>query len=181
MSNEPGASGETPRGGQTLTAAEEILVQRLGIHYEREGLPRIAGQVFALLLLSEPPLTLDDLAETLRVSKGSASTNVRLLERMGAARRVSRSGDRRDWWQVREDLTRARFRVAVQGIQDMQDVLEEVLPPLREEGGEGIRRLEALHAFHAFLLEELEGVMQRWEERSEGPAGGRMSESRRVT
>jgi DNA-binding transcriptional regulator GbsR (MarR family) len=172
--------GTEPRTDPELTPAQEKLVQRLGIHYEREGFPRIAGQVFGLLLLSREPLTLDGLASRLNVSKGSVSTNVRLLERMGSARRVSRAGDRRDWWQIREDLTQARFRVAVQGIQDMQEILEETLPVLRSEGEGGVERLEALHEFHSFVLNELAAMMRRWEDRRSGEEDSLSSGSGRM-
>ena len=55
----------------------------MGVALESDGLPRIAGRIFGLLLVSEDARSLDDLAAELRVSKGSVSTNARLLEQRG--------------------------------------------------------------------------------------------------
>src|SRR3989440_2387909 len=80
------------------------FIERMGVALENDGLPRIAGRIFGLLLVSEDARSLDDLAAELRVSKGSASTNARLLEQRGLLERVCRSGDRRDYYQARPDL-----------------------------------------------------------------------------
>ena len=56
------------------------FIERMGVALDSDGLPRIAGRIFGLLLVSEDARSLDDLAAELRVSKGSVSTNARLLE-----------------------------------------------------------------------------------------------------
>ena len=56
------------------------FIERMGLAFESDGLPRIAGRIFGLLLLSEDCRSLDELAAELKVSKGSVSTNARLLE-----------------------------------------------------------------------------------------------------
>lgn len=76
------------------------FIERSGLLWEQDGFPRIAGRTFALMLISQDALSLDDIAETLGVSKASVSTDARLLERMGFLERVSRPGDRRDYYQV---------------------------------------------------------------------------------
>lgn len=78
----------------------EQFIERSGLLWEQDGFPRIAGRTFALMLVSPEPKSLDDIAETLGVSKASVSNDARLLERMGFLERVSRPGDRRDYYQV---------------------------------------------------------------------------------
>ena len=56
------------------------LVERFGLRFEEDGLPRIAGRMLGLLMVSAEPRSLDELAEELQASKTSASTNARLLE-----------------------------------------------------------------------------------------------------
>src|SRR5215208_3077142 len=80
------------------------FVERMGLALEADGLPRIAGRIFGLLLISENPRSLDDLAAELRVSKGSVSTNARLLEQRGLLEQVCRPADRRDYYAVPPDL-----------------------------------------------------------------------------
>src|SRR5215208_5593062 len=80
------------------------FVERMGLALEADGLPRIAGRIFGLLLISENPRSLDALAAELRVSKGSVSTNARMLEQRGLLERVCRPADRRDYYSVPTDL-----------------------------------------------------------------------------
>jgi DNA-binding transcriptional regulator GbsR (MarR family) len=49
-------------------------------------------------------MSLDDLADTLRISKGSVSMNMRALERWGIAKEVWVRGARRKYYQAESDL-----------------------------------------------------------------------------
>ena len=77
----------------------EQFIERAGLLWEQDGLPRIAGRIFALTLISTNALSLDEICETLGVSKASVSNDTRLLERLGFVERVSRPGDRKDYYQ----------------------------------------------------------------------------------
>jgi DNA-binding transcriptional regulator GbsR (MarR family) len=77
----------------------EQFIERAGLLWEQDGLPRIAGRIFALALITQEALSLDEIAETLGVSKASVSNDTRLLERLGFVERVSRPGDRKDYYQ----------------------------------------------------------------------------------
>lgn len=68
------------------------------------GLPRSTGQIFGLLYLSTEPLSLDKLSAMLGISKASASTGTRQLASWGAIRKVWIPGERRDYYEVIEDL-----------------------------------------------------------------------------
>ena len=68
------------------------------------GLPRSTGQIFGLLYLSTAPLTLNKMSAMLGISKGSASTGTRQLAAWGAIRKVWVPGERRDYYEVVEDL-----------------------------------------------------------------------------
>lgn len=87
-----------------MNVAMARYTDRMGQHFETEALPRIAGRIFGLLLVSEGPVTLNALAEALEVSKGSVSTDARLLVRLGVAQRITLPGDRRDYYRVAPDL-----------------------------------------------------------------------------
>jgi DNA-binding transcriptional regulator GbsR (MarR family) len=80
------------------------FVERFAVAKEADGLPRIAGRIFGLLLTAERDLSLDEIARELGASKGSASVNTRLLEQNGFIERVSRPGDRRDYYSISPDL-----------------------------------------------------------------------------
>jgi len=82
---------------QTL---DDKFIEALGLIWQAEGGPRIAGQVMAFLVLADGPASLTEIAEGLGVSKASVSTNVRLLELRGMTVRVSRKGSRVDLWEA---------------------------------------------------------------------------------
>ena len=68
------------------------------------GLPRSTGQIFGLLYLSTEPLSLNQMSSMLGISKGSASMGTRHLASWGALRKVWVPGERRDYYEVVEDL-----------------------------------------------------------------------------
>jgi HTH-type transcriptional regulator, glycine betaine synthesis regulator len=99
------------------------------------GLPRSTGEIYGLLFLSPCPLTLDDMVESLGISKASASTGTRHLISWGAVKQVWVAGERRDYFEVVPDF-QAVFRKALQDfikprlassekrLDDLQAVLE---------------------------------------------------------
>jgi len=68
------------------------------------GVPKSTGQVYGLLYLTVGPLSLDDLVEQLGISKASASMATRQLASWGAIRRVWVPGERRDFYEVIDDI-----------------------------------------------------------------------------
>ncbi len=79
------------------------FIEQMGQITEEEGLPRIAGRIFGLLILSPGELNLDEIAEKLSVSRASVSTDARRLADCGLLQRVTRRGDRKDYYQVTPD------------------------------------------------------------------------------
>jgi DNA-binding transcriptional regulator GbsR (MarR family) len=87
-----------------IRSTRKDFVERFAVAKEADGLPRIAGRIFGLLLTAERDLSLDEIATELGASKGSASVNTRLLEQSGFIERVSRPGDRRDYYSISPDM-----------------------------------------------------------------------------
>jgi len=83
----------------------------------RWGINRTVAQVHALLYLSQKPLDVQAVCESLRVARSNASTSLRELEGWGVVRPVHLLGDRRehyeavgDVWQMLTILAEARKR-----------------------------------------------------------------------
>jgi DNA-binding transcriptional regulator GbsR (MarR family) len=76
------------------------FVEQLGLIVEAEGLPRIAGRILAFLVVHGGPFSFSELAERLKISRGSVSTNTRLLENMGMIVRTTRAGERQDFFRL---------------------------------------------------------------------------------
>jgi len=85
------------RARREMVAACDRFCQLLGV-------PRSIGQIFGLLYLSAKPLSLDEIARQLAISKGSASMGTRQLVEWGAIRLVAAPRDRRDYYETVTDL-----------------------------------------------------------------------------
>ena len=72
------------------------VINLAGMGFSRFSLSPIAGQIYALLYMSEGPVTLNDMVRELKISKGSASMNIRSLESWGAVRKLWVNSDRKE-------------------------------------------------------------------------------------
>ena len=79
------------------------FIEGMGLLTQAEGLPRIAGRFLALLVIEGGPLGFGEIADRLQVSRGSVSSNARLLETMGVLERVAKPGDRSDYFRLADD------------------------------------------------------------------------------
>jgi len=89
---------------ENLAKARDNFVEGIGYLASTAGLNRVIGQLYAMLFLSNEPLCLDDMAETLKISKGNASVNIRELEKLGVVRKVWVKGSRKDFYEAELDL-----------------------------------------------------------------------------
>lgn len=140
------------------------FVEGMGLAFERDGLPRIAGRLLGLLLLSPGPRSLDDLAGTLSVSKSSASTNARLLTaRIGVLQRVSVPGDRRDYYQVADAVHGTLLEASVTRLERIRSLVTRALDGGAAGSREGEARLEQMRAFCEHVLGALHQARESWE------------------
>lgn len=123
------------------------FVESMGLCWESEGLPRIAGRLFGFLILQSEPCSLDDLAAALGVSKASISTDSRRLEQLGLIARVGKPGDRRDYYVVDADAPIISLELRLRGLRRVERSLDPLdlssLPPVVQQR---IQRFE--HAHH---------------------------------
>lgn len=120
------------------SAADQVsseLSEQFGAMTQENGLSRTAGRIFGLLMLSGAPLSFSDIAKQLAVSRGGLSSNTRLLAAMGLIERVTKAGDRQDYFQVpatvwSQQITRQLQRDQ-QALGHVQDALKfhATLPP----------------------------------------------------
>ena len=146
-----------------VSSPQRRFVEQVGLSTESDGLSRIAGRLFAELMLSESPRSLDELADTLGVSKASVSTDARRLLSRGIAERIGQPGDRRDYYQLAPDFFERIIRSRAQRWAQLQRFVaelrasDEALPPAVR------RRLARFDAFHTFVLDRIEAAVREWE------------------
>ena len=141
------------------------FIERVSLHLEAYGFSKIAGRMLGFFLINGQSHSLDELAECLQVSKGSASTNARLLKRRGLLERRCRPGDRRDFYGLTDDPWQNMFDVARNRMRDMSELFEESAQELPPEMEEARHRLAAWGDFYAFMLSDMDRRVERWEAR----------------
>ncbi len=133
-----------------LWESERLVSDAIGRLIEFWGFKRHMGRVWAVLYLSDEPLTAKDLQDLLELSAGSVSMTVNELQRWGVLDKVHRAGDRRDYfvaevnfWKMISRVFNQRERVE---ILDAIDAMEEALRYAREkaETTEDAQRRRAL-------------------------------------
>jgi DNA-binding transcriptional regulator GbsR (MarR family) len=140
------------------------FVERMGLTLEADGLPRIAGRIFGLLLVSEKALSLDELAAELRVSKASISTNARLLEHRGVLELVSRPADRRDYYRIPRDLFSQTMAQRLARWQRFQDAIGDARASVPIRSREVLNRLTEFEQAYAHMTQVIQEAMVEWQQ-----------------
>ena len=144
-------------------------IERMGLLWEAEGLPRIAGRILGFLALQPSACSLDDIASALGVSKASASVDARHLERLSLIERVGRPGDRRDYYAIVEDFPARVVTLKLGELQQLQTALADIraLPTV---DGVVHARLVAFGAFQERLMTLMRGLLDALQDPSAVPA-----------
>ncbi|MGH7482523.1 MAG: GbsR/MarR family transcriptional regulator [Longimicrobiales bacterium] len=143
-----------------MDGRRQTFVEKMGLLFEADGMPRIAGRMLGELLHCDAPQSLDGLAGALKVSKASASVNARLLERVGAAERITKPGDRRDYYRVAPDMAARMLEIRLARVEKLRGALAEGVEVART--AESRARLEALERFHGEVIDALGEVLTVW-------------------
>ena len=155
------------RARPAAKAADTALrawVEDLAIFLERDGLPRMAGRIFAWLLVCEPPAqTMEDLAQALQGSKASMSTMTRLLLQAGLIQRVRSPGARADRFLVPPGHWVELWESRVRQVSVARALLERGLGLASRRPTADRSRLEELHEQYEWMERELPRLLARWE------------------
>lgn len=149
----------------TLHPAAIAFIEDLSLIAEADGIPRIAGRIVGLLLVLHEPLSFDDIVEQIHVSRASVSTNTRLLESRGAIRRVSRLGERRDFFEAGPDFLERLYERRIQRERAGRQIAAKAraaLPAGYARTKESLKRMEELHSR---MIEATENVLISWNRR----------------
>ena len=149
---------------QPLPESLARFIEGLGLYFEEFGLPRIGGRLLGLLMITDRPLPLDEIASRLLVSRASVSTNARLVVATGLVERVGIPGDRRDYYAFGARAWDAIIEVDIDGVRRLRSLAAEALAGLPERDP-ACARLDAAIEFLDFYADELAGVLDRWRQR----------------
>ncbi|WP_210529600.1 GbsR/MarR family transcriptional regulator [Rubellimicrobium arenae] len=131
-----------------LVASRNDFVELMGRAMEAEGMPRIGGRIVGLLLFEGRPYSFSELATELGVSRGSISSNTRLLVEREMIAKCSRPGDRQDYFRVADDLYGDLLSGVCRRIRRTSGDIRRIVGELPDEGDTPRERLERFADFY---------------------------------
>jgi len=159
---------------EALEAVNDSTVAGIGRLAGFFGFSDVMGRLYGTLMLSPEPLSLDTLANTLEISKGSVSMNMRAIERWGMAKEVWMRGERKkyyraesDLWQVIRNILGSREQREVQlalnvlgeSIASLKAADQELTPQERELARYYLERIAELQSFFQIAQLALTAVL----------------------
>lgn len=143
---------------------EKHFVEDISLFFEQMGLPRMAGRVLGVLLISDPPpQSINDLCERLQASKSSISTTTRLLTEMGLIERVASSVPRRVYFQFKPGGWVVFMRQRLRLMASLHQVAERGLELLQDREPALRKRLQEAHDMFSLIEENLPALLERVE------------------
>lgn len=170
---------ETVRiSNKDLLAVHGSMLEGLSQLSDYFGFSKVMGQLYGALLLNKDPLSLDDLMETLSISKASVSMNLRTLEHLGMVRQVwlhGRGGRRKyyeaetDFLQIISNILKSReMRDLDRALHIMQENIERLnvsLPDMNEAEKElaavYIERISHMQTMFRFAQTLIASILSR--------------------
>lgn len=138
------------------------FIENMGLIFQDDGLPRIAGRLLGFLTIKTDPYSLQELADILEVSRGSVSTNTRLLEQFGMVERVAKSGDRQGFYQLAQD---AFPKVLQGGIHRMTKARQLILKAgerIPRKSASARKNLDDMARFYDITITAMNGVLEKY-------------------
>lgn len=147
------------RVSPTQETAISEFIERLGMVTQADGLSRIAGRILGFLIIHGGPFSFSELAQRLQVSRGSISTNTRLLETIGVIERVSMPGDRQDYFQIRNKPYDELLRGSILRLRKAREVVLTAEKDIPDTLDAAHQRLKELREFYEMLIVNTEAIV----------------------
>lgn len=159
----------------SLQAFIEELQDKMAVDFEQDMFSPLAGRIVCQLIFAPEPRSLQQLAESLGVTKSAVSVQVRFLEKIGFCSRSSKANDRRDYYAISDDFSEKVLGMIMEKTRKALHDTEQILsgfPPRseisRDELGAyeiGKRRFEEIHLLHQLFWERISDLEKVWTEK----------------
>ncbi|MCB0439311.1 MAG: MarR family transcriptional regulator, partial [Mangrovimonas sp.] len=88
------------------------FVQTWGALGSQWGINKTMAQIHALLMVSNEPVSMEDIMTELQISRGNASMNLRALMDWGLVYKEYKAGERREFFTAEKDLDELAVKIA---------------------------------------------------------------------
>jgi DNA-binding transcriptional regulator GbsR (MarR family) len=143
---------------------EKHFIEDIGLFFEQMGMPRMAGRILGLLLISDPPAqSITELSEKLQASKSSISMMARLLVENGLIERVASPVPRRDYYRFKPGGWVLYMRQWLGLMTGLHAIAERGLNLMRSRPPELQERLQEAHDLFSLVEERFPALLNELE------------------
>lgn len=132
------------------------LVEKIGMHFDKEGYQPIAGRVLGLLMVMDKErYTFDEIVEELQISKSSASTALKNLELRKSIEYITFPGDRKRYFQLRKQDRFTLIQDFEEKMKHMVEMFEYIISLKADKESSNAVFMTDMVALTQYLLEQL--------------------------
>lgn len=142
----------------------EKVWDNFGLYFDGVGLSKTYGRMFGFFMTATKPVSMGQLVEKLKISKSTASIELRKLLTMGVIEKILLSDERADFYQLKKNIWNLNLHQKVQDVKKLRAIIEEVPPKVIE----GLKQLQEMSHYCAFLEAELEILIKKYLKFSKG-------------
>jgi len=148
-----------------ISKIEEIhFIEDIALFFESIGMPRMAGKILGVLLISDPPAqSITEIGDKLNASKSSISIMARLLVENGLIERVPSPVPRRDYYRFKEGGWTLYMRQWMALMRELHQIAERGLTLLEGKPEELKERLLEAHDLFSMLEERFPFLLEHLE------------------
>ena len=150
-----------PMNKRAINTVIDDFIERIGLAFEADGLPRIAGRIMGFFVMHAEPVSFAELAVRLQVSRGSISTNARLLESLGVLVRMTMAGDRQVYYKLAESPFVRLIECFIKRQKMQQAYVKSVQAEIPASMKAARSQLRDMHAFHKAAAEHLQRLVEQ--------------------
>lgn len=145
---------------------KQEMLQDFGEAYRGFGLSKLMGRVIALLLFMREPISLDEIAEHLEMSKGPISQITRRLRDRNLIRKIWKPGSRKDFYEIAPDVFGSAFRNYYELIRHNTMIANRLSETVQGEKNADLEhlseRLDEMEQFYTLMEKHLKNFMEDW-------------------
>jgi DNA-binding transcriptional regulator GbsR (MarR family) len=163
----PRRSRHRPRRRRLAQATPRItpdlhrFIEHMGGYFESSGVPRIGGLILALLILAHEPLSAEQIASILKISRASISTNFRILAAVGLAERFTSHADRIAYYVFPDTAWEQMMAMTIRRVVRFKQIVAEGLRALPQQDAAHDRLIIA-NEYSDLQIKAIQKVMDEW-------------------
>jgi DNA-binding transcriptional regulator GbsR (MarR family) len=144
-----------------MEEAKKLIIELFSELAKIHGLNKSVGAVYAILYLSNKPLTISDIMEELKISKGNVSMSLKKLEELGFVKKVWVRGDRKNYYTAIDgfssikDIAKKKYDLIAKTYEDLKKLEEKCNEEEKDLIRQKLKELEKMKKASEKILEVL--------------------------